>query len=58
MKNKSKWLWICGLSAVAIFTAIFVFKISTGNIFFYGLLLACPLMHIFMMKNMGHDHKK
>ncbi len=53
-----KWLVICGLSILGGILAYFVFKISPGNIFFYGLLLLCPLIHVFMMKDMDHGGKK
>lgn len=56
--TKGKLLLIC-LAVVAIAViAITVFKVSVGNLFFFAILLACPLMHIFMMKGHGnHDHK-
>ena len=57
-KDKAKWFWICGLSAAAFLVAFFVFKISLGSIFFYGVILACPLMHLLMMRGMGHGDKK
>lgn len=54
--STTKWLWIClGVAAVA-FIAISVFKVSVSNVFFVGALLACPLMHVWMMKDRGHKH--
>ena len=51
-----RWLWIClGVIALALI-AINVFNVSVGNVFFVGALLACPLMHIWMMKDGGHKH--
>lgn len=51
-----KWLGIClGVVALSLI-AISVFKVSVGNLFFVGALLACPLMHIWMMKDGGHKH--
>jgi hypothetical protein len=48
-------LLIClGVAALAI-TAVAVFKVSIGNLFFVGALLACPLIHVLMMKDM-HKH--
>lgn len=54
---KGKLLLIClAVFAIAI-VAITVFKVPIGNLFFYAIFLACPLMHVFMMKGHG-DHKK
>lgn len=54
--TKGKLLLIClAVLAVAVI-AVTVFKVSIGNLFFFGVLLACPLMHLFMMK--GHDGHK
>ncbi len=54
----SVWLLVCGVVVAAILLAVFVLKISLGNIFFYAIFLACPLMHLFMMKHMDHGDKK
>lgn len=54
----NKWFWICGLSVIAFLLAFFVLKISLASIFFYAILLACPVMHLLMMKGMGHGDKK
>ncbi len=56
--TKGKLLLIC-LAVVAIaVTAVTIFKVSIGNLFFFAIFLACPLMHLFMMKGHGgHDHK-
>ena len=56
--DKSRWFLVCGLSVLALLAAVFIFKISPQNIFFYGIILACPLMHLLMMKGMGHGDKK
>jgi len=51
-------LVIC-IAAVAIaVTAVTVFKVSVGSLFFVVALLACPLMHILMMKNMNHKDEQ
>ncbi len=51
-----KWFGVC-LGAVALsFIAVSVFKVSVGNLFVVGVLLACPLMHLWMMKDGGHKH--
>ena len=55
--TKGKLLMIClAVFAIAVI-AITVFKVSRGNLFFFAVILACPLMHIFMMKSHG-GHKK
>lgn len=41
-----------GLAAVA----IFLFKLPINSVLFFGFLLACPLMHLFM--NHGDDKHK
>ncbi len=51
-----KWLGICvGLIALAII-AVTIFRIPVSTVFFGALFLACPLMHIWMMKSGGHKH--
>ncbi|MEK7592093.1 MAG: DUF2933 domain-containing protein [Patescibacteria group bacterium] len=51
-----KWLVICLGAAVAVFIAIVVFQVSVSNLFTVGILLACPLMHLWMMRSGGHKH--
>lgn len=56
--TKSKLLLIClAVLAIAVI-AVTVFKVSIGNLFFFGVLLACPLMHIFMMKGQGGHNQE
>jgi len=51
-----KWLGIClGLVALAI-GAVAIFRIPVSTVIFGAVLLACPLMHIWMMKDGGHKH--
>lgn len=52
---KNKLLLICLLVLGGAIVSFTVFKVSLGNLLFYGILLACPLMHLFMMK--GHGGK-
>ena len=56
--TKNKLILICLVVLVIIVIAVTVFKVSIGNLFFFGVLLACPLMHIFMMKGHGSDKQK
>ena len=51
-----KWLGIClGVVALAV-VAVTIFRIPVSTVFFGAVLLACPLMHIWMMKDGGHKH--
>lgn len=51
-----KTLSIClGLVALAV-VALTVFKVSIGTLFFAGVLLAYPLLHVWMMKDGQHNH--
>ena len=51
-----KTLKIClGIVVIAV-VALLVFKVPISGLLTVGILLLCPLMHIFMMKGMGHDH--
>ncbi|MBI5614544.1 DUF2933 domain-containing protein [Candidatus Gottesmanbacteria bacterium] len=57
IQNSSiKWIALCLGAAFVVFIAIAVFKISVNNLFTVGILLACPLMHLWMMKSGGHKH--
>lgn len=51
-----KWLLACLGLIVLVSVAVTVFRVSISNIFFAGALLACPLMHLWIMKNDGHKH--
>ena len=51
-----KILSIClGLIVLAI-GAVAVFNVAFDTVFFAGILLACPLLHIGMMKSKKHKH--
>lgn len=51
--NIKTCLIIVGLALAA----LFVFKIPSSSLLYFGLILLCPLMHLFMMGNHGHDHE-
>lgn len=55
--TKGKLLLVCLAVFPIAVIAVTVFKVSIGNLFFFGILLACPLMHIFMMRDHG-SHRK
>ncbi len=53
----AKTLWICVAVAGIALAAVTFFKVPVGTIFFAGALLACPLLHIWMMRDGGgHKH--
>lgn len=51
-----KWLGICVGIAIIALIAISVFKVSINSLVYGAALLACPLIHIWMMKNGNHKH--
>lgn len=51
-----KWIGICAVLVALAFVAITVFSVSVNTIVYVALLLACPLMHLWMMKDGTHKH--
>lgn len=52
-----KTIVICLSLLALVIIAITIFKVSIGNLFFVMALLACPLLHILMMRHGDHRHK-
>lgn len=54
--KKINWLLICVGVLITIAIAVKVFGVSFNNVVYFGAILACPLLHILMMKNGNHKH--
>ena len=52
----NKTVGVCGTLIALALVAITVFKVPVGTLAFAGLLLACPLLHVWMMRDGGHKH--
>lgn len=52
----AKTFGICIAGVAIAIVAISVFKVPISTIGFVAILLACPLMHIWMMKDGSHKH--
>jgi hypothetical protein len=51
-----KSLLICLVIAGFATVGLFVFKLSIQSLLLYGLVAACPIMHVFMMSGEKHKH--
>ena len=47
---------LCCLVPLAGIAAILLFRVPVSSVLYFGLVLLCPLMHLFMMRTMRHDH--
>jgi len=58
MKKSSTLLFACIVLVSIAGIAISIFRVPPSSILLYGAILACPLMHIFMMRGMSHGEKR
>lgn len=54
--NFLKWVGFCIAIGVALVIAITKFNVPVSTVITGVVFLACPLLHIFMMKNGNHKH--
>lgn len=48
----------CCLIPLAVLGAVLFLQVDLGSVGLFAIMLLCPLLHIFMMRGMGHDHGK
>ncbi len=57
MKTKHMLIMLaCCLVPLAALVAITVFNVPANTVLYFGILLLCPLLHLAMMRSMGHEH--
>lgn len=56
LSSPLKWVGICLAIGAVLLIAITVFKVPVSTVATTAIFLACPLLHIFMMKNGNHKH--
>lgn len=52
----TKTIGICIAVVAVAFLAVTIFRLPVSTVVFAGILLACPLLHVLMMKGGGHNH--
>lgn len=53
--NHTLFMVICCTVPMVALAAIFVFKIPLDTIGLFAIMLLCPLLHLLMMRGMGHE---
>ena len=56
--NHALLMVICCVVPMAFLAAIFVFNIPIGTVGLFVIMLLCPLMHVFIMRGMGHGDQQ
>ena len=57
MKKSHIWMMLaCCLIPLAGLAAVYLFNIPVSKVVYFGLILFCPLSHVFMMRFMGHEN--
>lgn len=51
-----KTLGVCLVVVFVSIIALFVFRVPGKTLFLGGILLACPLLHLWMTRDGGHKH--
>ncbi|MEW5956682.1 MAG: DUF2933 domain-containing protein, partial [Chloroflexota bacterium] len=46
----------CCLIPIGALGAILLFNIPVSTVLLVGIFLLCPLLHLWMMKGLGHSH--
>ncbi len=56
MTKHSLMMLACCLVPLALVAAVGLAHVSLGGIAPFAMVLLCPLIHVLMMRGMGHDH--
>lgn len=56
--NHTLLMVVCCVVPMALLAAIFLFNVPISTIGLFAVVLLCPLMHLFMMRSMGHGHQQ
>jgi len=57
-KSQILIMFLCCLVPVAALAAIYLFNVPVNSVLLIGLILLCPISHLFMMKFMEHNHNR